>query len=202
MAVTNGYCTVQQVRDQLGDVSSRASEDQIERAINAVSRAIDRWCGRRFWLDGTATIRRYRPRNPYSVLIEDIGSIDGLAVETGHGDGALTGWTEDDFLLEPLDAVAEGAAYAWWKITAIGGKTFPVGSRRPGLRVTALHGWSATPDEVTEAAILKAAALWKRKDAVWGVADFGEYGAVRISRRDGDVIELLGGFARATPPEV
>jgi hypothetical protein len=42
--------------------------------------------------------------------------------------------------------------------------------------------------------MLKAASLFKRKDAPFAVAGFSEFGAVRIGRNDPDVLELLGGY--------
>lgn len=202
MALLNPYLLEQELRDQLADVGSNADDGQIERAINATSRAIEDYAGRRFWKDATPTVRRYRPRDSGAVLVHDIASVTGLIVQTdSSGDGSYaTTWTMDtDFILEPLDADQfDTSAYAWWQITAVGNKTFPVGARRPGLRVTASHGWSAIPAAVHEAAILKATGLWSRKNAVWGVANFGEYGAVRITRKDVDVIDLLNPFCRIT----
>jgi hypothetical protein len=190
MTVVNGYLTVEELRNQLSDAGVNADLGQIERAIEATSRAIEDYAGRRFWKDATPTVRRYRPRDPGAVLVND---------STGDGSYATT-WTLDtDFILEPLDAdQADVTAYAWWQLTAIGDKAFPVGGRRPGLRVTATHGWSAIPAGVHQAAIIKATGLRNRVNAVWGVANFGEYGAIRITRKDVDVVDLLNPFCRIT----
>ncbi|HVQ96131.1 MAG TPA: hypothetical protein VMU51_34240 [Mycobacteriales bacterium] len=203
MAVVNGYCTVLDVRGELADAAGQLDTSLIEKAVNVASRAVDLYCGRRFWLDPVAKARRYRPDDPETVWVRDIGSTAGLVVETdpaGDGSWAAT-WTADvDYQLEPLDADADGPAYAWWRITAIGHRRFPVARRgrvgRPTLRVTARHGWSQVPDEVGEAATLKAVSLFRRKDAPFGVVAMGDFGAVRITRRDPDVIELLDGYQR------
>jgi hypothetical protein len=198
VAVTNGYCTVAELREHLGDDRQALNEALLERAINASSRAIDLWTGRRFWLDGTVTARSYRPDLTDVAWVDDIGSTTGLVIATDTtGDGSwATTWATTDYQLEPLNAAVSGTGYAWWTIGAIDRYTFPVAARRPTLRVTALHGWSAVPDGVAEACLLKAASLFKRKDAPFGVAGFGEFGAVRITRRDGDVIELLHPYVR------
>lgn len=202
MAVTNGYCTVAELREQFGDSGSKLSLALLERAINVTSRAIDKLCGypdRKFWLDATVETRVYRPDDPEVAWVDDIGTTTGLVIKTDTtGDGTYaTTWDAADYQLEPLNADAADTAYAWWRIVAIDDKTFPVAPLRPTLQVTAKFGWSAVPDDVNEACILKAASLFKRKDSPDGVANFGDFGPVRISRRmDPDVFELLWPFMR------
>lgn len=197
MAILNGYCEVDDVRDQFGDDAEKLPEAHLERAISATSRAIERWCGRRFWQDADPVARVYRPGDPVTAVVHDISTTVGLLVATDDGAGTYgTTWATTDYQLEPLDADADGGAYAWTRLTAIDRYSFRVSDRRPTLRVTAQFGWSAVPDEVKEAAILKAASLFKRKDAPFGVAGFNDFGAVRITRKDPDVIELLGYFVR------
>ena len=64
------------------------------------------------------------------------------------------------------------------------------------VRVTARWGWSAVPDAVNEACILRAAALYKRKEAPFAVAGFDGFGAVRLRAQDPDVSALLGSYIR------
>ena len=200
MAVTNGYCTLQEVRDHLGDGSSALTTALLERAINASSRAIDQYCGRRFWLDAAVAVRTYRPDCLSSTYVDDIGTATGLVVKTGtDGTTFPTTWASTDYILEPRNAGIVGAGssadtYAFWEIVAIAGRTFPVHAYRPTLQVTARFGWSAIPPEVTEACILKAVALFKRKDTPYGVAGFDGFGAVRIGRNDPDVTGLLAAY--------
>jgi len=199
MALVNPYCSVQDVRDQLTDAAANADLGQIEKAINATSRAVDKWCGRRFWTDPAPVARTYRPGACGEAAIDDVSTTTGLVVETDpslNGSWSATWTIGADFELGPENADADGGAYAWSELTAIGSKVFPV-SRRRTLRVTARFGWSAIPDQVTEAAVLKATGLFKRKDAPFGVAGFGDFGAVRITRKDPDVIDLLDPFQRA-----
>ena len=197
MPLVNAYCTVPELRDQFADASTNLSTALLERAINAASRAIDRYTGRRFWLDTGVAERTYYVANPRVAYVDDIGSRTGLVVRTGT-DGVsfpTTLASGVDFILEPRNAdkyASTGDPFAFWELRAIGAATFFCDPSRPTLSVTARHGWSAIPAEVTEATIIKAAALFKRKDAPFGVAGFGEFGAVRISSRmDPDVVELL-----------
>jgi hypothetical protein len=203
VAIANGYCTAPQVREQVGDPGSNVSDALIERAINTASRAIEKHCGRRFWLDATATARDYRPRETDLALVDDIGSPSGLTVATDvSGAGTFSeAWAASDYALAP-SAQDDGSAWSWWCLTAIGTRALPVSPVRATLRVTALWGWSAVPDDVTEACIIKASALLARRTAPLGIAGFDGFGPVRISRfGDPDIMGLLAPFQRVSKPD-
>lgn len=200
MALVNGYCTTQDLRDHFGDPGTSLPVAQLERAINASSRAIDAWCGRRFWLDAAVAVRTYRPNDLGCAYVDDIGDRTGVIVKTGT-DGVTfpTTWAATDYVLEPRNAGIVGSgstadAYALWEIVAISGRTFPVHPYRPTLQVTAKFGWSSVPPDVVEACIIKAAGLFKRKDAPFGVAGFDGFGNVRISGNDPGVVDLLRAY--------
>lgn len=208
MALVNPYCEVPELREHLKDDGARLDETLLERAINSASRAIESLCGRKFWQDAAVVAREYRARDPYTLIVHDISTRTGLLVATDTtGDGTfVTSWDFDDFDLEPrnADVVAAGDtgnAYSFTSLTAIDDEAFPLSDRRSTVRVTAKWGWSSVPFEVNEACILLAAALFKRKDAPFGVAGFDQFGAVRIARRDPDVMALLSGLIRYSTPE-
>lgn len=200
MAIVNGYCTDADLRAQFEDVGTNLSAALVERAINASSRAIDRHCHRRFWMDSAVATRTYIVPAADCAYVDDIATRTGLIVKTGT-DGVnfpttLTAGT--DFILEPRNAdqyaSASFGAYAFWLIRPTQTGRLYVDPYRPTLSVTARHGWSAVPDDVAEACVLKAAALLKRKDAPFGVAGFSDFGAVRITRQDVDVVDLLATY--------
>ena len=200
MAVVNGYCTTAQLRTHLEDAASTLSTELLERAINASSRSIDRHCQRRFWLDTATAVRTFIVAQSDSVYVDDIGTRTGLVVKIGI-DGInypTTLTTDTDFVLEPRNADKFAGssidAYAFWQLRMVGSQRLYVDCARPTLQITARYGWSAVPSEVEQACILKAASLFKRKDAPFGVAGFGEFGAVRITRADPDVIDLLAEY--------
>jgi hypothetical protein len=176
----------------------------LEGGINATSRAIENYCGRRFWKDSAPTTRIYKTDDSYIAWVDDIATKEGLIVETDDlGDYTyVTSWSGADFDLGPYnqDVVSFGdevKPYSWWRIHAVGDKVFPVSDFRATLRVTARFGWSDIPDEVNQACLMKANNIVKRKDAPFGVAGFTEFGAVRISRReDPDVASLLDPYIR------
>lgn len=198
--LTNPCCSLEQLREQLGDDGGETQpEGNLIRAINATTRGIERWTGRRFWQDPTPVARTYSPEFRDRAWVDDISTTTGLVVETGPGDGTwdTTLSLATDFRLEPRNAATNGPAYAWWRIVAIGGTRLVVSDTLETLRVTSRGGWSEWPDDVVQAGIIRAAAVFKRKESIDGTAGFGEMGIVRISsRRDPDVVELLTPFKR------
>lgn len=195
MAVVNGYCSVADLRQQLDDEYQKIPDALIERAINAVSRAIDNYCGfpkRKFWKDVSPTTHQYVPDLIDVLYVDDIADGSSIVVVV---DG--TTWGTDDYSLRPLNAGFTGA-FAYTKIVATGSRQFPLDrTGRPTVSITGLHGWSAVPDEVTESCIIRSTSILKRKDAPFGVAGFGEFGtSVRIRAEDPDVADLLGPYRR------
>jgi hypothetical protein len=197
VTVTNAYCTVEDVRSQLGDSTSTFDTALLEKAVNAASRAVEDWTGRRFWKDLSLVARTFRPSRCDKARLDDFASTAGLVVETRTAaGGSWSAWTLDsDFEVGPDNADADGGAYAWNSVVAVGARSFPLARYRT-LRVTATWGWSQVPDQVVEATVLKATALFKRRDAPFGVAGFSDFGAVRITRDDPDVVRLLARFQK------
>lgn len=194
------YCTVAHLREALSDSASSLPEALLQRAVSAASRAVDSWCGvppATFAPQATATPRLYYATCPERLDVDAFGSMDGLTVATDEdGDGVCeTEWSAEDFIPGPLNADGYGVPYAWQWLTAAG-RRWPVGTLRPGVRVTARWGWSEVPEDIRTATIIRATAIFKRKEAPYGVAEFGEFGPVRISRNDPDVVALLTPYRR------
>lgn len=185
MAVTNGYCTLTQLKeyiDQGGAVTLGTNDDtEMEFAINSASRQIDAHCNRRFYLDGSATARVYAAEHPTLLKVDDISTSSGLIIKTdstGNGTFDRT-WTTADYQLEPLNGIQEGlSGWPYWRVRAIDDEAFPVDTRAR-VQVTAVWGWAAVPAAVLQACLIQALANFKRKDAPYGVVGFDEYGAAR-----------------------
>lgn len=198
--LTNAYATEAQFREHMGDTTKLAA-DLCVRALNASSRAIDEFCGRRFWHDAAPVVRRYRPRDEEWVIVDDISTTTGLVIQTGTDGTFGTTLTTVDYELGPLNAAADGKP--WWSISSPTA-AFPVSKTRATLQVTAAGGWPTIhPDAVEEACLLKSAKLFGRKDSRDGVRGFNEFGPVRISRfEDPDVVDLLEAYMRNATPDV
>lgn len=193
------YATVEDLRDHFDDSITALPDALLVRALKATSRGINNFCGRRFWQDPTVVTRTYKPDDPDLAWVDDISTTTGLIIATDStGDGTFaTTWATSDYRLEPRNADADGPAYAWWRIAPIDRYLFPTTGRRDTLRVTARFGWSAIPDEVNQACILRAAALFKRRETIDGFRGITDFGVVRIStKRDPDVADLLHDYIK------
>jgi hypothetical protein len=200
------YATVGELRASLSN-NANLDAGALAAALRAASRAVDDHCqrpGRKFWLDAATTSRTYRPADPWCCWVDDIGTSTGLVVKTDtDNDGTFeTTWTAADYQLEPLNASTNGTAHAFTQLVAVGDLTFPYlisYRRRPTVQVTARHGWSSIPDPVRQATLLLGARYYRRRDVPFGnEAGFGDFGPMRITTRDADVMSLLAPYTIPT----
>ena len=192
--------TAANLKTHLG-ISDTVDDTTIGYAVNAANRAVIEHCGRNFdkVATGSASARIYRACETHELAVDDFWETSALVVKTDGGDDGTfeTTWVlNTDFILEPLNGLRYGQAWPYTTIRAIGGKLFPTWSRRPAVQITAAWGWTAVPDDVYEAALIKAARIWKRKNSPEGVlGGYQDFGAVRISRyEDPDVLSLLAPY--------
>ena len=60
MAITNGYCTQNQLKAFIGIPTSDSQDDDLlDDAVNAASRQIDAFCGRQFYADRATSARKF-----------------------------------------------------------------------------------------------------------------------------------------------
>lgn len=192
--MANEYGDLPTLKQKLGIESGDTTRDALlNKAMAAASRGIDEACGRRFWLDTNAVQRTFRPRGRVVreddgalLLVDDIGSLTGLVVESGSGASfsPVTGYETS-----PDNALLDGQP-----ITGLLKVNGTWGTATSRIRVTARFGWPAVPDAIAEAALIQAARLYKRKDSPEGVMSSAEWGVVRLSRRDPDVWGLIEPF--------
>lgn len=190
MAVTNGYLTVSEARSLLG-IGDNADDMHLELAIEAACRAIDDFCGRRFYNDSET--RYYTPSDSSRLRVDDLVSVTTLKTDAG-GDGTYeTTWTTSDYRLGPDNASTDGRPYTEVRRAPSGSYTFPLVDR--GVEIVGTFGWpSAPPKAVKQAAAMQAARLFKRStEAPFGVAAVGLDGtAMRLmAKLDADVEMLV-----------
>lgn len=193
MAITNGYCTLAQLKNWM-NITDTVDDPILETAIEAASRAIDKHTHRRFYLDSSATARTYRAENYYVLRVHDIGSTSGLIVKTDSaGDGTFsTTIASTDYQVEP----GQLSEKPYTTIRLFSG-LFPIYvTGRYGVQITAKWGWPSVPTDIVQATVILASRFVKRKDSPEGVLGFGELGAVRIAPTDRDVKLLCDPFRR------
>lgn len=196
MAIANGYAALDDIKDYLGVPSGdTANTTKLERAVEAASRKIDSYCGRIFYDTGSATAKTFKADDPYQLDVPDFHTTTGFVAKTDTTDDGTfdTTWVAADYQIEPLNPAP---GWPWWWITAIDEKTFPTGSRRARVQITAQWGWAAVPTDVENVCLELAGELFKRKDAPFGVAGFNDFGPVRVSGSDMRVLDRLAQYQR------
>lgn len=188
------YASLTDLKSYLGISESDETDDlELSWALEAAQGAVNRHTGRSFHRDNTATARLFDRCTPDGLLlIDDVASTTDLAVGTSNGDGTYTTLASTSWQPRPLNSLTRG-----WPITSI--QTFGYTSGQDvyaPFQVTAKWGWPALPAEVTQATLILAARLFKRRNSPEGVAGFGDLGVVRVTSQDADVARLLAPYTK------
>jgi hypothetical protein len=202
MTITNGYATRNQVKAALRiGTADTLDDDLIDNCVGAASRLIDGYCNRKFWQSGTAS-RVYQAEDSFYCSIDDIAGTAITLKTSSQADGTFdVTWKVSDYQLEPLNGNLDGLEWSYDKIRAVGDYLFPTVNANYGeqalVQVTAVFGWPAVPEPVTQATIIQASRIFKRYDSPLGVAGFGDLGAIRVSRYlDPDMAQLVEPYRR------
>jgi hypothetical protein len=196
LAITNGYCTLAQIK-AAARISDSVDDSLLEMAVESASRAIDGHAGRYFYSAGTAT-RYYAADDSFLVQIDDVSSTALTLQVSSAGDGVFdTTFAPIDYQLEPLNGNVDGLAVPYTRIRAVENYLFPVESEQALIKLTAVFGWASVPTSITQACIIQASRIFKRLDSPLGVLSFGEMGSIRVSRYlDPDVEQLVAPYRR------
>jgi len=187
------YATVTELRRRMSiaDTNNYVTDD-LQAALNAASRGIDRYCGRTFGRTEVADAsERTFEISRSGIQTDDFWTTDGLIIN-GTAWASVTG-----ILLEPLNGVLDGLPgwpflrLTWtgdwppaWSWTATWGPRV--------CTVTAAWGWQEVPPDVKSACLMLAEEEMKLPDTPFGVAGFGDY-AIRV-RSNPKVAERLAPF--------
>lgn len=193
------YATLSKLKLKLGISADTTRDELLVDALQAASRYIDKATGRRFWADTATSAKVYRPHRRIvrdsdgdRLLVDDIASATGLVVEIGAVSASVfTGTAFTSYETGPDNALADGRPVTW--LLASG--SYWTTSALTRIRVTARWGWPSIPDEISEATVLYAARLFRRKDSPEGVTGSADWGAIRVGRVDPDVETLISPFA-------
>lgn len=196
--MANEYGELATLRRRVGLEASDTTQDaDLTSALAAASGSINLTCGRRFWLDPDPVARIYRPAGRVVcepdgelLLVDDIGDVDDLVVETGPAGGPWTAVT--GYETAPDNALIDGKPVTGLLLPN-GRWSWSRGSTTR-VRVTTRFGWPAEPPDIIEASYIQASRLYKRKNSPEGVLGSAEWGVVRLSRRDPDVWNLIEPF--------
>lgn len=167
-----------------------------QRSVTSASRAIDEYCGRRFWLDAdTTSVRYFTPTDGYCVQVDDLVALGTVQSDSG-GDGTYeTTWAAADFNTWPLNAAADGKPYE--ELRARRANYTPWPCWEASVKVTGQFGWPTVPEQVKTATTLLATKLVKRvREAPFGVVSVVDNIAVRVINSDPEMKLLLDPLVR------
>lgn len=166
MTVTNGYCTLSELKQWMTEkgqtLSSDAGDDAvIEDIIEATSRFIDAECARRFYKNSTDETRYYTATESSYCRVDDLVSVTNLYTDGGLRDYPYT-WTATDFDLWPYNAALDGRPYVQILQAPNSDYWFPAGTAK-GVKVTGVFGWPDVPKQIKEATIMIGLSVNKRR---------------------------------------
>ena len=169
MAVTNGYCTLADVKAALR-ITDTLDDTLIENSINSASRMIDQYCNRYFYSGSPGEVRYYTPVDSYYTWIDDCQSISQLAASSTLLNLYDVVWAASDYETVPKNLLASGGYSPITQIRAVGHYLFPIFGDNALVKVTGTFGWVAVPEPIKFACIIQASRLYKRLESPLGIA--------------------------------
>jgi hypothetical protein len=195
MAIGDPYITADNLKEyaQIPDIDD-VDDVLLAQVVSAVSRNIERHCGRQFNKATVATARQYFARSAAAVDVDEFHTTDGLIVATGPSGTFST--TLTDFTLHPLNGIIDGVPGFPFREIILHSGGFAHGDR-PTVQVTAKWGWNAVPSDVTQAALIQCARIFNRRHSIAGLVGQGDF-VFRVSSMpmDPDAAELLRPYRR------
>lgn len=197
MALGDPYATRAELAARLGlSAPSSAENTRLDGAVATATNEIDKFCNRTFWSTGTTSERAFDISSRRVCFTDDFHTVPSQVKVREYG---LEGLTIDTVLVA-TDFKTEPTAFDMslrprWQIRNLTSLSWPVGPQQGQLLVTATWGWPTVPSAVKEACLLLAEEYFKLKEAPFGIANWGEFGPVRVTvnRR---AIGLLQQYAR------
>jgi hypothetical protein len=182
MAIVNGYATLPEIKAELR-LTSSIDDARLERAVESASRVVDDICGREFFTT-TSSTRVFAPAGD-TVWLDDASALPTLVEQRPTPSAAFVVVAAAGYR---VDSPPFGRPYS--RLVNL------LADWQPEVRVTAPWGWPAIPTPVKSATLIEAVRLFKRADTPEGVLQ-GEFGSIRMSRTDPDVMALCARYRKA-----
>lgn len=193
MAITNGYCTLAEVKAALRIPNADTIDDTLlETAIESASREIDGYCQRSFYSAGTA-VRYFTPQALDICEIDDLLTVTSFETSTNIDGTFDRTWATTEYQLEPLNNKVDGlTGWPFTRVRAVKGLFFPYFFGDATIKITGTWGWTAVPIGIKQATMLLASRIFKRLDSPLGVLSAPDLGYIRVGTRlDPDVQQLV-----------
>jgi len=194
LAITNGYCTLADVKASLR-LTDTLDDVLLENSINAASRMIDQYCNRYFYSGAVGEVRYFKAVDAFNCWIDDCQTITELRTAQNNPITYNQIWSSTDFQTIPANTLANGAFAPITGLVAVYNYFFPTWQESNLVQVTGTWGWPSVPEPIKFATIIQASRLFKRLESPLGVAGVSDMGIMRVgSNIDGDVAQLINPF--------
>ena len=195
MTITNGYCTLAQIKAALRIPASDAVDDTLlEMAVESASRMIDAECDRNFF--STSATRDFVPSDTTTVDTDDLTAITSVKLDDdGNGTFNIT-LAVTDYQTEPLNQRVSGNAFPIYRLRMIGDYLLPIWGRQATVRIQGTYGFTPVPKQIEQATVIQGSRIFKRLDSPLGFAGFSDMGVARVGRVDPDVAMLIRPFKK------
>lgn len=186
---TNQYISAEELKSTL-KLSKQYVKIDVDDAIAAASRAVDRYCRQVFYLGPAGETRTYTPIAENYLMIDPASTITTVTVQ---GTALVLG---TNYTKQAANASLVGVP--WDLLRSVNGYIWPR-AVADSVTVTGQFGWATIPPQVKMATkIIAARYLLRPTQAVFGVAGIGlDSGASPIADFDPDVDALLDPFVRS-----
>lgn len=189
-------------------LSGTSQDNNIDNAINASSRQIDKYCNRVFWKTASAEVKYFTPNNHWILQVPDIANTTSLVIQLDTNDNGTYDTTlveNTDYYLQPINpkviAVVDGITYyePYTEIRILDQKSNERFDPKiiKNVKITAYWGFDRIPDAIKQATLLQASRIWKRKDSpfsTYGNTDIGEQEL--FQKFDPDAKNMLMGYKK------
>jgi len=196
MAITNGYCTLAELKSALR-ITDSTDDTLLESAIESASRRIDGYTGRFFYQTASTAVPMY-PYDEYLLVFPNDVATSTITIKIdsqGNGTYATTLTQGTDYVLQPRNVPIYSRPYESARM--VGGATFPLFTLPSfeTVQVTTVWGWASIPDDINQACILLAMRQFARLNAALGVVGFADM-AITVRAIDPDVRDLLSPYRK------
>ena len=196
MAITNGYCTLAELKSALR-ITDSTDDTLLESAIESASRRIDGYTGRFFYQTASTAVPMY-PYDEYLLVFPNDVATSTITIKIdsqANGTYATTLTQGTDYVLQPRNVPIYSRPYESARM--VGGATFPLFTLPSfeTVQVTTVWGWASIPDDINQACILLAMRQFARLNAALGVVGFADM-AITVRAVDPDVRDLLSPYRK------
>ena len=196
MAITNGYCTLAELKSALR-ITDSTDDTLLESAIESASRRIDGYTGRFFYQTASTAVPMY-PYDEYLLVFPNDVATTTITIKIdseANGTYATTLTQGTDYVLQPRNVPIYSRPYESARM--VGGATFPLFTLPSfeTVQVTTVWGWASIPDDVNQVCILLAMSQFARLNAALGVVGFADM-AITVRAVDPDVRDLLSPYRK------